>query len=66
MKKILHIISQYPGHTGSGIYLQNLIMEGNKKGYIQGLVAAIPKFERDSKKKGHIEEFYLSAYKESL
>lgn len=43
MKKILHITSQYPGKTGSGIYLNELIREGKKKGYIQGLVAALPR-----------------------
>lgn len=58
MKRILHIISQYPGHTGSGIYLQNLIIEGNKKGYIQGLVAGVSKSEKDPKKNDYIEEFY--------
>lgn len=41
MKKILHIISQYPGKTGSGTYLQALISEGKKKGHIQGLVSGI-------------------------
>ncbi|WP_353094363.1 glycosyltransferase family 4 protein [Tissierella praeacuta] len=41
MKKILHIISQYPGKTGSGIYLQSLIRESNKRGYVQGLIAGI-------------------------
>ncbi len=47
MKKILHIISQYPGKTGSGIYLKELIREGNKKGYTQGLVAAFSKGEEN-------------------
>ena len=41
MKKILHIISQYPGKTGSGTYLQALISEGKKKGHIQSLVSGI-------------------------
>lgn len=46
MRKILHIISQYPGKTGSGIYINELIKQGNKKGYTQGLIAALPKDER--------------------
>lgn len=41
MKRILHIISQQPGKTGSGIYLQSLLREGRKKGHIQGLVAGV-------------------------
>ena len=41
MKRILHIISQYPGNTGSGTYLQATIREMNKKSYIQGLIAGI-------------------------
>lgn len=40
MKKILHIISQYPGKTGSGVYLNSLIEEGDKRGHIQGLIYA--------------------------
>ena len=47
MKRILHIISQYPGKTGSGIYLKELIKEGNKKGYIQGLIAGLSKGEEN-------------------
>lgn len=41
MKKILHLISQYPGKTGSGVYLNELIREANKKGYTQAVVGAI-------------------------
>ncbi len=45
MKRILHIISQYPGKTGSGIYLNELIREANKKGYEQGLIGAIDEYD---------------------
>lgn len=38
--KLLHILFQYPGKTGSGIYVNNLIKEASKKGYTQGLLAA--------------------------
>lgn len=37
--KLLHILFQYPGKTGSGIYVNNLIKEASKKGYTQGLLA---------------------------
>lgn len=38
MKRILHIISQKPGDTGSGVYLENLIHHSNKNGFVQGVV----------------------------
>ncbi|HCO19473.1 MAG TPA: glycosyl transferase family 1, partial [Tissierellales bacterium] len=38
--KLLHILFQYPGKTGSGIYVNNLIKEASKKGHTQGLLAA--------------------------
>lgn len=38
--RLLHILFQYPGKTGSGIYVNNLIKEASKKGYKQGLLAA--------------------------
>ncbi|SHD78359.1 glycosyltransferase family 4 protein [Schnuerera ultunensis] len=58
MKKILHIISQYPGKTGSGTYLNQLIIEGNKKGYTQGLVAALYETERNIQLEISEENFY--------
>ncbi|MDY0235839.1 MAG: glycosyltransferase family 4 protein [Gudongella sp.] len=39
--KILNIISQYPGKTGSGTYLRALMDQANKNGYRQALIAAI-------------------------
>lgn len=41
MKRILHLIAQKPGYTGSGIYLQEIIKEATKKLYPQALVAGI-------------------------
>lgn len=38
MKRILHIISQKPGDTGSGVYLENLIHHSSKNGFVQGVV----------------------------
>ncbi len=43
MKKILHITAQYPGRTGSGIYLEALIREGKKRGYSGALIGGMPK-----------------------
>lgn len=39
--KILNIISQYPGKTGSGTYLRALMDEADKSRYKQGLIGAI-------------------------
>lgn len=39
--KILHIIAQFPGLTGSGTYVNSLINEGYKRNHEQGLIAAI-------------------------
>ena len=36
--KILHIISQKPSDTGSGIYLQNIIKEFTNLNHSQSLV----------------------------
>ena len=38
--KILHVISQYPDSTGSGIYLQAILSEAYKKGHTNCLIAA--------------------------
>lgn len=54
--RILNIIAQYPGKTGSGTYLQSLITEGKKKGHSQGLVAALPLGEEYNN--SHIDKFY--------
>lgn len=54
--RILNIISQYPGKTGSGTYLQSLIMEGKRRGYNQGLIAALP--YGDDYKNIYVDKFY--------
>lgn len=41
MKRVLHIISQKPSDTGSGVYLQNLIANGNHNNVSQAVVFAI-------------------------
>jgi len=40
--KILHVLAQRPGRTGSGIFLQSLIKEGDKKNYEQAVIVGIP------------------------
>lgn len=63
MKKILHILAQVPGATGSGTYLQALIREGAKKGYAQGLVAGVPNhYENESFLEKCNVDFYPVAF----
>lgn len=54
--KILNVISQYPGKTGSGTYLQSLIREGKNKGYSQALIAALS--QGDDYRNIYVDEFY--------
>ena len=39
--RILHVIAQKPDHTGSGIYVRNLMRWSGKQGHEQALVAAV-------------------------
>lgn len=41
--KILHIISQAPDFTGSGKFIQQIILQSRKKGYANFLVAGVQK-----------------------
>lgn len=66
MKKILHIISQYPGKTGSGVYLNSLIREGYKLGYEQYLIAAKNSDDQLDKNEFIKEEYYLEFNCESM
>ncbi|MEF9950959.1 MAG: glycosyltransferase family 4 protein [Clostridium sp.] len=43
LKKILHVIAQYPDKTGSGVFLRALVNEGEKKGYTQAVIGATSK-----------------------
>ncbi|SRR6056297_383320 len=45
MKKILHVIAQQPGKTGSGIFAKNILHQADKKGYNQTLIAGVPFYE---------------------
>ena len=47
MKKILHILAQKPDKTGSGIVLQNLLKEADKKGFEQAVIAGISVHDND-------------------
>lgn len=38
--KILHVLSQYPDSTGSGIYVQAILREAKKNGHTNRLIAA--------------------------
>lgn len=38
--RILHLLAQRPGCTGSGVFLQQMIREAQRKGHQQGMVAA--------------------------
>lgn len=40
--KILHLLSQQPGRTGSGVYLQALVLQGAKANIAQRIIAGIP------------------------
>ena len=42
MKRILHILAQRPEKTGSGMFLQALLREGQQQGYEQSVIAGIP------------------------
>jgi glycosyltransferase involved in cell wall biosynthesis len=43
--KILHVLSQRPDSTGSGIYIQAMLREGTKRGYDNFLLAGLPSGE---------------------
>jgi glycosyltransferase involved in cell wall biosynthesis len=40
--KVLHLLSQQPGKTGSGVYLQALVMQAAKANLAQRIIAGIP------------------------
>ena len=42
MSRILHILSQIPSKTGSGIFLDNILFQGQLAGHEQGLVLGLP------------------------
>jgi len=41
--KILHLLSQRPDSTGSGVYVQALMSQATDRGYANGLVAGVPR-----------------------
>jgi len=42
VKKILHLLSQQPGKTGSGVYLQALVTQGAKDNLKQRIIIGVP------------------------
>ncbi len=40
--RILHLLSQQPGKTGSGVYLQAMVHHAARAGYVQRVIAGIP------------------------
>lgn len=42
MPRILHMLSQVPSQTGSGVYFENLVRECGKAGYQQAAVIGLP------------------------
>lgn len=41
-RKVLHILSQRPGHTGSGITLDSIVREAGRSGWEQSLIVGVP------------------------
>ncbi len=58
MKRLLHIIAQKPEKTGSGIYLQAMLREADRKGCTQAFVAALDKGEEFVFKGDNDIQFY--------
>nr|WP_300003685.1 glycosyltransferase family 4 protein [Tissierella sp.] len=56
MKRVLHVIAQYPGKTGSGVYLKSIMQQCSAKGYDQALIAGVSK--EDSLEFKYADEFY--------
>lgn len=56
MKKILHVIAQYPEKTGSGIYLKSIMAECSENGYNQALIAGVSK--EDTLEFKYTKQFY--------
>ncbi len=42
MRKIMHILSQIPSQTGSGIFFENMIRQCNRNGYQQSVIIGLP------------------------
>lgn len=60
-KRILHIISQKPDKTGSGIYAKEIMGEGHNHGYAQALICGI-QFEENFKPSFIEDKNYYPVY----
>ena len=47
MKRVLHVLSQRPSRTGSGITLEALVRHGRSAGWDQEVVVGVPASEKD-------------------
>ena len=63
--RILHALAQRPGKTGSGIFLQELFVAGDKKGYEQAVLAGIPLSQKKMNVERLKEENFYPIYFES-
>lgn len=63
--RILHALAQRPGKTGSGVFLQELFVAGDKKGHTQGVLAGIPLSQKDMNVENLKKENFFPIYFES-
>lgn len=56
--KILHLLAQRPGFTGSGVYLQSIVRLADAEGYQQAVLCGIPAGEMISFEAEHQPELY--------
>jgi hypothetical protein len=45
MKRVLHILAQKPGKTGSGVCLNSIVEQADKKGYAQAVICGISQYD---------------------
>lgn len=57
--RILHISSQQPDQTGSGIYIQEIMAQAQNYGYENGLAASLPKNKLPPQNLASSENFFL-------
>lgn len=63
--RILHALAQRPGKTGSGIFLQELFVAGEKKAYEQAVLAGIPLSQKETNIQNLKEENFYPVYFET-
>jgi glycosyltransferase involved in cell wall biosynthesis len=63
--RILHALAQRPGKTGSGFFLQELFVAGDKKGYEQAVLAGVTLSEKEMNVENLKEENFFPIYFQS-